>query len=152
MHVWNVLHEARWKYRTQKWRKNRPLCTIAQLCRAISSQLRHVSTIGKKKLVKQQYLFDLLRLIGVKESTSANTGMPHYSQRKTVWGCMYDRRWKKHKRQGVRGHNCTNEHGITRRRHHHRHRDTLIFLSSVSNVICRLVKIFHTADGIIHYK
>ena len=29
--------------------------TIAQLCRAISSQLRHVSTIGKK-LVKQQYL------------------------------------------------------------------------------------------------
>ena len=31
------------------------LGTIAQLCRAISSQLRHVSTIGKK-LVKQQYL------------------------------------------------------------------------------------------------
>jgi len=30
------------------------LCAIAQLCRAISSQLRHVSTIGK--LVKQQYL------------------------------------------------------------------------------------------------
>jgi len=30
------------------------LCTIAQLCQAISSQLRHVSTI--KKLVKQQYL------------------------------------------------------------------------------------------------
>jgi len=31
------------------------LGTIAQLCRAISSQLRHVSTIGKKP-VKQQYL------------------------------------------------------------------------------------------------
>ena len=31
--------------------KNRHLSTIAQLCRAISSQLRHVSTIGKK-LVK----------------------------------------------------------------------------------------------------
>ena len=29
--------------------------TIAQLCRAISSQLRHVSSIGKK-IVKQQYL------------------------------------------------------------------------------------------------
>ena len=28
---------------------------MAQLCRAIASQLRHVSTIGKK-LVKQQYL------------------------------------------------------------------------------------------------
>ena len=35
--------------------KNRHLGTIPQLCRAISSQLRHVSTIGKK-LVKQQYL------------------------------------------------------------------------------------------------
>ena len=31
--------------------KNRHLCTIAQLCRAISSQLRHVSTIGKKNLL-----------------------------------------------------------------------------------------------------
>jgi len=31
----------------QKWRKNRHLGTIPQLCRAISSQLRHVSTIGK---------------------------------------------------------------------------------------------------------
>jgi len=35
--------------------KNRHLGTIAQFCRAISSQLRHVSTIGKK-LFKQQYL------------------------------------------------------------------------------------------------
>ena len=35
--------------------KNRHLGTIAQRCRAVSSQLRHVSTIGKK-LVKQQYL------------------------------------------------------------------------------------------------
>jgi len=35
--------------------KIRHLGTIAQLCRAISSQLRHVSTIGEK-LVKQQYL------------------------------------------------------------------------------------------------
>jgi len=36
-------------------RKNRYLRTIAQLCWAIFSQLRRVSTIGKK-LVKQQYL------------------------------------------------------------------------------------------------
>jgi len=35
--------------------KNRHLDTIAQLRRAISSQLRHVSTT-RKKLVKQQYL------------------------------------------------------------------------------------------------
>jgi len=55
MQVWNVLLAARWKYRTQKWCKNRHLRTIAQLCRAVSSQLRHLSTIGKK-LVKQQYL------------------------------------------------------------------------------------------------
>jgi len=32
----------------QKVAKNRHLGTIAQLCRAISSQPRHVSTIGKK--------------------------------------------------------------------------------------------------------
>jgi len=31
-------------------RKNRHFGTIAQLCRAISSQLRHVWTIGKKLL------------------------------------------------------------------------------------------------------
>jgi len=35
--------------------KSRHLGTIAQLCRAISSQLRHISTIGKK-IVEQQYL------------------------------------------------------------------------------------------------
>jgi len=40
-----------WKYRTQK---NRYLRAIAQLCRAISLQLRHVSTI-RKKASKQQY-------------------------------------------------------------------------------------------------
>jgi len=38
--------------------KNRHLHTIAQLCPAISLQLRHVSTIGKK-LVKQQYLLHM---------------------------------------------------------------------------------------------
>jgi len=35
--------------------KNHHLDTITQLCRAISSQLRHISTMGKK-LVRQQYL------------------------------------------------------------------------------------------------
>jgi len=38
--------------------KNRHLHSTAQLCRAISSQLRHVLTIGKT-LVKQQYLLHL---------------------------------------------------------------------------------------------
>jgi len=50
MQVWNVLHAARWKYRMQKVAKNRQLGTIAQLCRAISLQLRHVSTTGKNLL------------------------------------------------------------------------------------------------------
>ena len=39
----------------KKVAKNRLLGTIAQLCQAISSQRRHVSTIGEKS-VKQQYL------------------------------------------------------------------------------------------------
>jgi len=49
MQVWNVLLAARCKYGTQV-AKNRHLGTIAQLCWAISSQLRHVSTIGKTLL------------------------------------------------------------------------------------------------------
>jgi len=50
MQVWNVLRAARWKHRTPKVGKNRHLGTVAQLCRAVSSQLRHVSTIGKNLL------------------------------------------------------------------------------------------------------
>jgi len=50
MQVWNELHSARWKYRTQKPPKICHLCTIAQLCLAVSSQLRHVSTIEKNLL------------------------------------------------------------------------------------------------------
>jgi len=38
------------KHRMQKVAKNRRLGTIAQICRAISSQLRHISTIGKNLL------------------------------------------------------------------------------------------------------
>ena len=38
--------------------KNRHLGIIAQLCRTISSQLRHASTIGKK-VVKQHYLLHM---------------------------------------------------------------------------------------------
>ena len=48
MHVWNVLHAPHWKihYRTQK---NRHFVRhYRTICRAVSSQLRHASTIGKK--------------------------------------------------------------------------------------------------------
>ena len=43
----------------KKVAKNRHLGTIGQLCRAISSQLRHVSTIGKK-VVNHQYVLHVL--------------------------------------------------------------------------------------------
>jgi len=42
----------------KKLAKNRHLGTIAQHCRAISSQLRHIKTIGKK-LLKQQYVLHM---------------------------------------------------------------------------------------------
>jgi len=57
MQVWNVLHELA----GNAGPKNSPkiaICTITQLCRAISSQLRHISTI-RKKLVNQQYLLQI---------------------------------------------------------------------------------------------
>jgi len=43
--------------------------TIAQLCWAISSQLKHVSTIGKK-LVKQQYVLQMSPQYGELRPTS----------------------------------------------------------------------------------
>ena len=65
--------------------KYRHLGTIPQLCRAISSQLRHVSTIGKK-LVKQQYLLHILPQYGELRPTSSwdrfgSLGRPCYFQR-----------------------------------------------------------------------
>jgi len=42
----------------KKVAKNRHLDTIAQLYWAMSSQLRHISTIGKE-LVKQQYVLQI---------------------------------------------------------------------------------------------
>ena len=38
--------------------KDRHLCTMAQLCQAISSQLRHILTTGNKPF-KQQYLLHI---------------------------------------------------------------------------------------------
>ena len=49
--------------------KNCHLGTIAQLCRAISSQLKHVSTIGKK-LVKQRYVLHMSSQYGELRPTS----------------------------------------------------------------------------------
>jgi len=52
----------------KKVAKNRHLGTIAQLCRAISWQLRHVSTIGKK--LKQQYVLQMSPQYGELRPTS----------------------------------------------------------------------------------
>jgi len=53
----------------KKVAKNRHLRTIAQFCRAISSQLRHVSTIGKKHF-KQQYVLQMFPQYGELRRTS----------------------------------------------------------------------------------
>jgi len=62
----------------KKVAKNRHLGTITQLCRAISLQLRHVSTIGKK-LVKQQYVLHMSPQYGELGPLMAEIGLG-------VWG------------------------------------------------------------------
>jgi len=64
--------------------KDRHLDTNPQLCPAISSQLRHVSTIGKN--VKQQYLLHMSSQYGELRPTSGwqrfvSLGHPSYFQR-----------------------------------------------------------------------
>jgi len=54
---------------TKKVAKNRHLGTIAQSGRAISSQLRHTSTIGKE-FVKQQYVLQMFSQYGELRPTS----------------------------------------------------------------------------------
>jgi len=53
----------------KKVAKNRHLRTIEQFCRAISSQLRHVSAIGKE-FFKQQYVLQLSPQYGELRLTS----------------------------------------------------------------------------------
>jgi len=63
---------------SKKVDKNRHLDTIAQLCRAISSQLRHILTI-RKKLVKQQYVLQTSPQYGELRPLVAEIDLP-------VWG------------------------------------------------------------------
>jgi len=53
----------------KKVAKNRHLGSIAQLCRAKSSQLRQVSSIGKK-LVKQRYVLHMSPQYGELQPTN----------------------------------------------------------------------------------
>ena len=66
MHVWNCCTRLAGNAGRKNDAKNRHLRTIAQLCRAISSQLR--STIGKK--LKQQYLLQMSSQYGELRPTS----------------------------------------------------------------------------------
>jgi len=69
----------------KKVAKNRHLGTIAQFCGAISSRLRHVSTV-RKKLVKQQYVLQMSPQYGEHRPTNGcdrfgSLGNPSYFQR-----------------------------------------------------------------------
>jgi len=75
--------------------KNRHLGTIPQLCRAISLELRHVLTIGKK-LVKQQYLLYMSSQYGELRPTSGrdrfvSLGHPSQFQRVSRLGSVTTR-------------------------------------------------------------
>jgi len=69
MQVWNVLHALAANTGRKKVAKNRHLGTIPQLCRAISLQLRHVSTIGKNLL-----------------SSNISSTWPHNDERRSTSG------------------------------------------------------------------
>jgi len=92
--------------------KIRPLRTIEQLCRALSSQLKHLSTIGKK-IVKKQYLPHMSSQYGKLRPTSgwdllASLGHPSKFQRVSRLGSVTAR----HCSSG-RQPNC----GVEHRRH-----------------------------------
>jgi len=65
--------------------KNRHLDTITQLCRAISLQLKHVSTVGKKH-VKQQYLLHMSPQYGELGPLAAEIDL-------IVWGTPANFNW-----------------------------------------------------------
>jgi len=72
--------------------KNRHFGTIAKICRAVSSQLRHVSTIGKK-LVQQQHLLHMSPQYGELWPTNgwdplASLGYPSKFQRVSHLGSI----------------------------------------------------------------
>jgi len=69
MHVWNVLHIARWKYRTQKWCKKSP----SGRHRTILSGYIFATKAcidNRKKLVKQQYFLHMSSQYGELRPTS----------------------------------------------------------------------------------
>ena len=95
-HTWFGLYSANLEYRSEMCctrlaantgrkndAKNRHLRTITQFCRTVFSQVRHVSTIGKK-LVKQQYLSNMFSQCG-KLRLTKNTGHKNLPKIAICW-------------------------------------------------------------------
>jgi len=71
MEVWNVLHVARWKYRTQKVAKNSP---SAHHRTTLSGHIFTTKACidNRKKLVKQQYLLHMSSQYGGLQPTNGS--------------------------------------------------------------------------------
>jgi len=65
MHVWNVPRALAGNAGPKKSPKSRHMGTIAQFCRAISSQPRHLSTIGKTLLSSDMFCTCLHNMVNV---------------------------------------------------------------------------------------
>ena len=85
MQVWNVLHVAGWKYRTQKWRKKSPSghhpTTLSGYIFATEACIDN-----RRKTIKQQYLLHMSSQSGELRRTSGwdpfgSLGQPSYFQR-----------------------------------------------------------------------
>jgi len=89
MQVWNLLHAAHWKYRTQKIAKNSSSGNIRPtLSACIYATKAHIDNL--KKIVKQQYLLHLSPQYGELQPISgwdglASLGHPSKFQRFACW-------------------------------------------------------------------
>ena len=89
-----------WTWPASDWHGIQAVANSARLCRAISSQLRHVSTIGEK-LVKQQYVLHISPQYGELRPTSGrerltSLGYPCKFQlvsRLGIWLCPPKFKW-----------------------------------------------------------
>jgi len=97
MHVWNVLYASCWRSLLKiHYAKNRHLRTIPQLCWALSLQLRHASTTGKK-LVKQQCLLHTFPQYGELRLTNGCdqlVTLGHSGKRVLLRHCTYVSQWR----------------------------------------------------------
>ena len=92
MQVWNLLHAARWKHRTQKSRQKSPSghhrTTLSGYIFATKTRIDN-----RKKIVKQQYLFHMSPLYGELPPTSGwdrltSLGHPRKFQRVSRLGSV----------------------------------------------------------------